>query len=60
MSYPPANAPVTYSFLADREVSTWSEEWKEECELKFLAELPLARRNQALDGEGRVARHQAD
>ncbi|KRE07481.1 hypothetical protein ASE63_22540 [Bosea sp. Root381] len=50
MRYPPENPPLAYSFLAGREVSTWSEEWKEECELKFLAEMPLSKRNQALDG----------
>lgn len=50
MTYPPANAPVAYSALARRIVSTWSEEWKLECEVRYLAELPLPRRNEALDG----------
>ena len=50
MPYPPENPPRAFSVLAGREVSTWSEEWKEECEAKFLAEMPLTRRNQASDG----------
>lgn len=49
-TYPPANPPMTFSVLAGRDVSTWSEEWKLECEVRFLAELPLTRRNDALDG----------
>lgn len=36
-SYPPANPPVKYSRLAGREVSNWSEEWKHECEVAYLA-----------------------
>lgn len=36
-SYPPANPPMAYSRLAGREVSTWSEEWKHECEISYLA-----------------------
>lgn len=50
MPYPPENPPLAYSVLAGREVSTWSEEWQHECEVKFLAEMPLIKRNQALDG----------
>jgi hypothetical protein len=50
MPYPPDNPPRVFSVLAGREVSTWSEEWKHECEVRFLAELPLAKRNNALDG----------
>ncbi|WP_454655023.1 DUF7696 family protein [Bosea beijingensis] len=50
MPYPPDNAPHVYSILAGREVSTWSEEWKHECEVRFLAGLPLRERNDALDG----------
>lgn len=45
-----SKAAMKFSILAGREVSTWSEEWKLECEVRFLAELPLARRNEALDG----------
>ncbi|WP_420104168.1 DUF7696 family protein [Bosea sp. (in: a-proteobacteria)] len=41
---------MKYSVLAGREVDTWSEEWRLECEVLFLAEMPLARRNEALDG----------
>lgn len=36
-SYPPASPPMAYSRLAGREVSTWSEEWKHECEIAYLA-----------------------
>ena len=37
MTYPPAIPPMTWSRLAGREVSTWSEEWKHECEIAYLA-----------------------
>lgn len=37
MTYPPADPPLAYSRLAGREVSTWSEEWKHECEIAYLA-----------------------
>lgn len=43
------NQPMAYSVLAGREVSTWSEEWRHECEIRVLADMPLARRNEALD-----------
>lgn len=36
-SYPPADPPMVFSRLAGREVSTWSEEWKHECEIAYLA-----------------------
>lgn len=36
-SYPPSDPPMTYSRLAGRDVSTWSEEWKHECEIAYLA-----------------------
>lgn len=45
-----ANAPMVFSALAGREVSTWSEEWRHECEVRFLADLPLSQRNDVLDG----------
>lgn len=51
MPYPPDNPPHVFSILAGREVSTWSEEWQHECEVRFLAGLPLGDRNRALDGE---------
>lgn len=38
-SFPPADPPKAYSRLAGREVSTWSEEWKHECEIAYLAGL---------------------
>lgn len=49
-AYPPANPPMVFSVLAVREVSTWSEEWKHECEIAFLANMPLGKRNETLDG----------
>lgn len=50
MPFPPDNPPRVFSILAGREVSTWSEEWKHECEVRFLAGLPLRERNNTLDG----------
>ncbi|HEV7257729.1 MAG TPA: hypothetical protein VGN82_08100 [Bosea sp. (in: a-proteobacteria)] len=50
MPFPPDNPPRVFSVLAGREVSTWSEEWQHECEVRFLAGLPLTKRNQVLDG----------
>lgn len=50
MPYPPDNPPHGYSVLAGREVSTWSEEWKHECEVRCRANMTLAQRNEALDG----------
>lgn len=45
-----ADQPTTYSHLAGREVSISSEEWKHECEIAYLAVMPLAKRNVFLDG----------
>jgi len=42
---------LTGLYRSEREVSTWSEEWRHECEVAFLAGLTLAQRNQALEGE---------
>lgn len=50
MPYPPENPPHVFSILAGHEVSTWSEAWKHECEVRFLAGLSLRERNDALDG----------
>ncbi|AOO80738.1 DUF7696 family protein [Bosea vaviloviae] len=50
MPWPPDNPPLVYSHLAGREVSTWSEEWKHECEIAYLLELPPPARNAMLDG----------
>jgi hypothetical protein len=44
------NQPMQFSVLAGREVSTWSEEWRHECEVAYRASMPLAQRNEALDG----------
>lgn len=44
------NRPLAWSHLAGREVSTWSEEWRHECEVAHLASLTLAQRNLMLDG----------
>lgn len=46
----PANHPLAWSHLAGREVSTWSEEWKHECEIAHLASLPPGKHNELLDG----------
>ena len=51
MPFPPDNPPHVFSVLAGREVSTWSEEWKHECEVRFLAGMSLAERNRTFDGE---------
>ena len=50
MQYPPANPPMVYSRLAGREVSTWSEEWKHECEIAYLAGLSPPKLTEMLDG----------
>lgn len=50
-SRPPAKPSMKYSVLAGCEVSTWSEEWKHECEVRFLAGLSLTERNRVFDGE---------
>lgn len=49
MAYPPDNPPHVFSVLARRDVSTWSEDWKHECEVRMLANLPLAKRNEVFD-----------
>lgn len=49
MPFPPDNPPLVFSVLAGREVSTWSEEWQHECEVRMLADLPLAKRNEVFD-----------
>jgi hypothetical protein len=38
-TYPPADQPMAYSRLAGRELSTWSEEWKHEWEVGYLARM---------------------
>lgn len=50
MPFPPDNPPMKFSVLFGREVSTWSEEWKHECEIRYLAGMKLGDRNEALDG----------
>lgn len=46
-----APAPsLAWSHLAGREVSTWSEEWRHECEIAYLLAMPTAKRNTFLDG----------
>ncbi|MGY6246185.1 DUF7696 family protein [Bosea thiooxidans] len=42
---------MKFSVLAGREVDTNSEEWKHECEVRFLAGLSLTERNRVFDGE---------
>ncbi len=71
MPYPPENPPHVFSILAGREVATWSDEWKHECEVRMVAaNMPLVQRNEVLDepqkgmkakrGETAVARMRAD
>lgn len=50
MPWPPANPPLAYSHLLGREVSTWSDQWKHECEVAYLLDMPVAARNLLLDG----------
>lgn len=50
MLYPPADPPMVYSHLAGREVSTWSEEWKHECEVAYLAAMTPAKLTEMMDG----------
>ncbi|MGW9328797.1 DUF7696 family protein [Bosea sp. NPDC055594] len=49
MSYP-QDPPLAYSYLAGREVSTWSEESKRECEIAYLAGLAPPKLSVMLDG----------
>ncbi|MGO4408399.1 hypothetical protein AB4Z10_29625 [Bosea sp. RAF48] len=41
---------MKFSVLFGREVSTWSNEWQHECEVRYLAGMKLADRNEVLDG----------
>jgi hypothetical protein len=50
LNYPPAEPPLAYSHLAGQEVSTWSEEWKHECEIAYLAGLAPPKLSVMLDG----------
>jgi len=40
---------MTFSVLARRKVSLWSEEWKHACEIRYLAGMTLTQRNETLD-----------
>jgi len=44
------NHPMAYSRLAGRDVSTWSEEWKHECEIAYLAGMKPAKLRDLLYG----------
>ncbi|TCR60920.1 hypothetical protein [Bosea sp. BK604] len=46
----PANEPMAFSLLANREVSTWSEEWRHECEVTYLLDMPAEKRRAVLYG----------
>jgi hypothetical protein len=50
LNYPPADPPPAYSYLSVREVSTWSEEWKHECEIAYLPRLAPPKLSVILDG----------
>ncbi len=41
---------TTYSYLAGRDVGLSSGEWQHECEVTYLAAMPLAKRNEFLNG----------
>lgn len=45
-----ANHPMAYSRLAGREVPTWSEEWKHECEVAYFARMTPERLRAMLYG----------
>lgn len=57
------DSPV-YSHLAGREVSTWSEEWRHECEVEAVLAMSPAQRKSFFDGatdaEGRRERGVVD
>jgi hypothetical protein len=59
-SYPPAEPPMKVLPPRGREVSTWSEEWKDECEIAYLAGLKPEKLRAMLygvqGGEGESAR----
>jgi hypothetical protein len=45
-----ANEPMAFSLLANRMVSTWSEDWRHECEVAYLLDLPEKKRREMIDG----------
>lgn len=45
-----ANEPMAFSLLANHEVSTWSEEWRHECEVAYLLDMPAEKRRSVLYG----------
>jgi hypothetical protein len=42
--------PTAYSYLAGREVSTWSEEWRHECEVAAVLAMSPDQRRSFFDG----------
>src|SRR6478736_5258747 len=47
---PAANGPQLVKLVDGREVSTWSECWRKECEARWLLSLPLEHRRDVLYG----------
>ena len=50
MAHKHTDRPMAYSHLAGTEVSTWSEEWRHECEIAYLAGLTPPKLSVMLDG----------
>lgn len=50
MAHDHTDRPNAYSHLAGHEVSTWSEEWRHECEVAYLAGLTAPKLSVMLDG----------
>jgi hypothetical protein len=48
---PAANGPSFVRLIDGREVSTWSDDWRHECEARFLLSLPLERRRCLMYGD---------
>lgn len=44
------NEPMAFSLLANREVSTWSEDWRHECEVAYLLDMSREKRRAILYG----------
>ncbi|HEV7339813.1 MAG TPA: hypothetical protein VGO06_27845 [Bosea sp. (in: a-proteobacteria)] len=50
MAHNHTDRPMAYSHLAGAEVRTWSEEWRHECEIAYLAGLAPPKLSVMLDG----------
>jgi hypothetical protein len=45
-----ADHPLVKSEFSGQLISTWSEEWRQECEVAHLLAMPVAKRDNFLDG----------